>query len=100
MLSFEKVTLEQERFDRLFGSLGRINVAFGEAFGELSVDGMADLRFSREPLTLFKVDLSMRHLIKEFEEEKEFEITNFYFLFRANSCYLRVKFRLRDEISY
>ena len=51
----KKATLEQERFDRLFGSLERINAAFGDSFSELSADGEGDLRYSREPLTLFKV---------------------------------------------
>jgi hypothetical protein len=53
----QKAILEQERFDRLFGSLERINVAFSEAYAELSLEGEADLRYSREPLTLYEVDV-------------------------------------------
>lgn len=51
----EKQLLEQERFDKLFGSLEQINEAFATSFAQLSRDGEADLRYSREQLTLFKV---------------------------------------------
>jgi hypothetical protein len=50
-----KQTLEQQRFDLLFGSLEQINQAFAQSYAELSRDGEADLRYSREQLTLFKV---------------------------------------------
>lgn len=53
----EKQQIEQERFDKLFGSLEQINDAFANSYSQLSREGEADLRYSREQLTLFKVSV-------------------------------------------